>query len=352
MQPRYSLMVLLLAGCWAGDRAPLPDGPTAWEPIVGAPELGRWEVAEVPTELACPDGDPARLWLVRPTDPTDPVPVAVLFHDGAFDYPLATADTDGSPSGTWREPTRLDRDWADRRAWATLGMWGSDDATIVHTGALPRALVDRGHAVLAVPNCWGDYGFNDGDNDVLADGFERRGGALTRLAWRLATEEGFATEEGLELGLTPKVDEAVLVGLGHGGRSVAVIIKDSQLAVPSAVILDSVGDDLRVYFDDPSVWAEQVEGLERIWTDGRSAARASRLGNAPLPASTHLVVSAADPTLPAGIVDELATWVETRGGSRTDTGATRHIQMAGDLQLANTVVADVLGEPAPDTDQP
>jgi len=349
------LLALPLAACWAGDRAPLPDGPATWAPVAGTAPGGRWQVVELSTSLACPDGQTARLWLARPESPAGPMPLAVLFHGGAFDYPLSDpgsdtdTDTPASPSGTWRSPTRLTRDWSDRRSWASLGQWSSDDPDVVHTGALPLALAEREHAILAVPNCWGDYGVNEGDNDVAADGFERQGGALTRLAWRIATEEGFAATQDLDPGLVPITDQAVAVGLGEGGRSVGVLVKDSALEPPAAVILDSVDDDLRVYFDDPGVWSEQVEGLERIWPDGRSGAQQTRLGNAPLPATTHLVLSAADPSLPAGIIDELATHVTARGGTVTDTGQTRHIQLAGDLELARTVVADVLGE-APDTD--
>lgn len=279
------------------------------------------------------------------------MPIAVVFHGGAFDYAVATED---GASRSWRETSRLSRDWADRRAWASIGMWSERDEAVQHTGALPLALAERDHAILAVPNCWGDYGFGQADNDTNLDGFDRLGGSLTRLAWRLATEEGFADAEGLELGLTPDTDKAVAVGFGQGGRSVGIIVKTSgALDPPSAIILDSVDDDLRVFYDDPGVWSEEVSGLDRIWTGGREQALRTRLGNANLPESTHLVLSAADPRLPAGITDELAAQVTATGGTVTDTTETRHIQLAGDLELARTVVGSLLGpivETEPDTD--
>lgn len=342
-----------LTGCWAGDRAELPDEPTRWAPVAGDLD-DSWVIDEIPTTVDCPDGDPARLWLAHPSTPSEPMPVAVVFPGGAFDYPTtaSSTDTDGdtdTTGGAWRSPTRLDRDWADRRAWAVLGMYASDDAAITHTGAMPLALAERDHAVLVVPNCWGDYGANDGDNDQAADGFARRGRALGTIAWRLVTQDGFAAGEQLPLPIPPAYDEAVLVGLAQGGRGVGELLHDPTVVDPAAVILDSVDDDLGVYYDAPEVWVEELEGLSRIWPAGRAAALARRVSTASLPAESALVVSAADPRLPAGIVDAVASAVTNAGGTVTDTGQTVHVQTASDLELSRTVVGQALGAP-PDDD--
>ena len=132
-------------------------------------------------------------------------------------------------------------------------------------------------------------------------------------------------------------------GLSEGGRSVGAIVQSPALQIPAAVILDSTGDDLDIYYADPAVWAEEVEGLRRIWPDGRAASLRTRLGNAALPETTHLVFSSTDPNLPAGIMDELVAHVPTRGGTVTDTASTKRLQLADDLDLAREVVADVLG---------
>jgi hypothetical protein len=339
-----AVVAVLTTACWVPEPATLPAGATGWAPLDEAP--AGWVLAPVPTGLTCPDGTAARAWIVRPETPDGPLPVAVVVHGGALDHPLgAGVDTDAGPTGlqTWRTPTRLSDDWASRRAWAVLGRWVSDDQSIDHRGALAVALAEAGVASLVPAQCWGDLGVSEGDNDQASDGFARRGGAVTRWAWRLAAEEGALAAEGVDLGVRPDTGTRILVGLAEGGRGVGALLHDATLPAPTALLLDSVEDDLSIYWDSPANWPDVIESLERIWPEGPAAAAAVSVASAPLPADTLLLRSSTDPSVVVGSQTALVPAVEAAGGQVIDTTLPRHVQAAGDLLLAREAVGILLG---------
>ncbi|MFT7520628.1 MAG: hypothetical protein ACI9MC_002778 [Kiritimatiellia bacterium] len=333
---------LIVSGCWSPDHNSLTEGPTPYSPRADAPP--GWIVTEHTSPYMCPDGDFAPVWLVRPADIDDtPQPVAVMYHDGAFDFVIEPEEDDPLAGPTFRTPTRLNTAWAMRRAWTVAGLYAQDDAHADHTGALPAAFAARGVATLIPTNCWGDYWHNSADN-ADADMFARHGRVLAKWTWRLASEPGFAPDANLDF--TPDSSQLYAVGLAEGGRGVAEVLHDPSLKAPAGVILDSVDDDMSVYWKDRDVWGDRLIGMERIWPQGADQAQASRLGTAPLPPRTILLYSNADTQLPAGSIDELALRVQGMpDGKVSATTATRHVQTAGDDGAAMQAVAHVLGDP-------
>jgi hypothetical protein len=313
----------------------LPEGPSAWEPWIQAP--ADYEVVRLESPFECPDGAPAELVIVRPAPAAGPAPVAVLLHEGAFDYAISPTPEAPLAGPTWRSPTRLGAPWAVRRAWAVAGLWTTDDPAIDHAGALPVALAETGHVVLIPGLCWGDMGANAADNAAL-DGFARNGRVLVTWTWRAATEPGFLAAEGVDPGFEPDPARALLAAAGQGARGAAAILHDTSLARPASLLLDSVEDDLDPYYDDPASWADVVAGLDRIWPGGRTSAQALRVANATRPPRTALVLSAADPRIPAGTIDELSIAIQQQGGRVVDTSQARHVQMASDIVLARDTV--------------
>lgn len=335
------LLVCALAGCWRLDRPALPDGPEPWLPIEAAPD--GWEILSFTLDVACPDGEPAPLLVVRPRDDATPRPIAVVLHDGAFDYvPTPPDGPDPLDAAHWRSPPRLRADWAARRAAAVLGTWAPPDADGPSTGALAVAFAERGVAVAVPGGCFGDLASGRGTVQAT-DGFAREGAAVVLAAWSAA---GSA-----EAPLGFSASERYLVGLGDSGRGVGPLLRAPGVPAPSGLLLDSVPDDLGYYYDDPATWGEVVVGLDRIWPAGRSAALADAVRTAPWPARAALVWSSEDPQVPRPTVDPLVAAAAARGATVIDTAEVRHLQTLADPEVARAAVVALLGEPpAEDTD--
>lgn len=336
------LLPVGLIACWTVDRAPVDTEPQPWRPIAEAPS--GWELQTVESPFPCPDGEPAAVLLVQPRSPESIRAVALLLHDGAFDY-RTSEDTDSLTSA--RDPSRLTAAWGARRAAATLGTWRPEDAAADYTGALPIALAERGITSVVPTGCWGDLGAGAGATSP-PERFPRSGAELNRWAWRLLTQ-GEVPDAGL---LGPVADTAYLVAIGSSGRGAGALLSDPELRAPDGLFIDSVPDDLGPYYDDPAAWGDRLIGLDRIWPAGRSEAARTSIARAPLPQPTALFYSSEDPTVPSGTIDALAQAVTSAGGDVLDTTQVRHLQTAGDSLLAERAVRAMLGEPLdePDTD--
>lgn len=227
-------------------------------------------IRTVTTTLRCPDGQDARFYVVYQPDVEGPVPMALGFHPGAFDYvidPYAES-TSALFGATWRSSSRMNRDWADLAVWASLGMYPGDFLEgEVHEGALPAALINEGVAQLWPANCWGDLWHNEEgfqENDFAREGLTRNGRTLAWWMLRYAYEPDFAASQGVELPFEAS-DELYLVGLGEGGRAVTELLLHEGLPRVSGALVDSAPDTLSAYFDPTNELDAEAEGLRRLW---------------------------------------------------------------------------------------
>lgn len=227
-------------------------------------------IRTVTTGLRCPDGQDARFYVVYQPEVEGPVPLALGFHPGAFDYvidPYAES-TSALYGATWRSSSRMNRDWADLAVWASLGMYPGDFLEgEVHEGALAAALVNEGVAQLWPANCWGDLWHNEEgfqENDFAREGLTRNGRTLAWWMLRYAYEPDFAAAQGVELPFEAS-DELYLVGLGEGGRAVTELLLHEGLPRVTGALVDSSPDTLSAYFDPTNELEAEAEGLRRLW---------------------------------------------------------------------------------------
>ena len=300
------------SGCWKDDYAELSADFLGFRPAAGGPE--GWVIASFEVGLFCPDGAPAPMFLLHPADASSgPLPVAILFSSGAFDYVFAPEPGDPLSGAHFAEPSRLEAGWATDQVFATLGMFDApttDDE--IHDGRLPAAFAERGVAVALPTNCWGDLWANDPalhENDFAADAFPRYGRSAVEWAYLTVTDPAFAAVFDVELPVEIDVASVYAVGLGEGGRAVAELLSadndgDGSPDYPVAgAIADSSPDDLRLYFDDAGAYASTVAGLSRVFPTGVDATASGSLWSAPLPDRFGIAYSTADPVLPQGILD-------------------------------------------------
>lgn len=287
---RALLLLPLVAGCWTLDLPDLDVDRLPLEPAVGAPE--DWWVEGFEMVLDCPDGEPARFWIAYPgwadrrLDALAPsVPMALVFHSGAFDYvfePASIDPTDGASFQNERgQDTRLGAAWAARQIYTSLGLYPNRDADEEHAGTLAAALAEKGIASLWVTNCWGDVWHNressTSQNNFTTDLFFRNGRTAAEFAWRYAFEE-FPPGNPLTLPVRADAERIFLVGLGDGARAVGELlaIQDTEAASPDldtvyrykphAVVLDAPVDDYRPYFaSEDDAFGAVRSGLARIF---------------------------------------------------------------------------------------
>lgn len=346
------------SGCFPGEVAPVPEGAIAytsgpdgwWVSAVDAPP----PIAGARSGPTCPDGDPARIHLVYPAGVTDPVPVAVVLHAGTFDYVPAPGDNPLA-GAHYASPTRLDRAFGARQAYATLGLGAAADPTVSADGAIAIALAEQGVAMLVPEGCWGDLWHNgDGHRNLSTDGFDRQGRDAARAALQLAGDASFAAASGISLPFTPDPERVLLVGLGEGGHGVAELLwAPSDGVSPLAVLVDSSADDLGAFLAEPEAFEAEIEGLERLFPSGASVATAS-LAGATLPRTAY-VYATLDPRIPAASHDAALAALEAV--SETLVIAQRaplHVVTAADLPVARQVAAFLLAtDPIEgDTDSP
>lgn len=334
-------LMTLAAGCWHVELTELPVDTVDFSPSVGAPE--GWVVQGYDLPITCPTGEASVLYAVYPEVGGDlPVPAAVVFHSGAFDYVRGPNAADPLAGPHYQDTSRLDREWAQRRAFATLGMYSEDDPVEHHGGAVPAALAEQGLVVLVPTNCWGDYWHNyqgEASNDYATELFDRNGRALAEWTWRVATEAGFATSQGIELPFTIDPNQVYAVGLGEGGRAVGELLEHGYS--PRSLLLDSTVDDLRVYYDEPELYAEVNTGLDRIFYDTELTDGAPSW--APLPDRMIYAYSSQDASIPARSHTHMLNVLDGSPDAWVyDAGVAKHVVTSDDIVLARQLVEYIL----------
>ena len=345
--------LLLLGGCWKLELAGVSDNLLEFEPEAGGPN--GWLVGTVDSSLECPDGDPTAFYVVYPADGGDgPMPAAVLYHAGSFDFVLAPDAEDPLAGTHFAEPSRLDSRWALRQVFVTLGMYPDPDPLGANTGLLAATLAEQGVVVLLPTNCWGDLWHNRpgfAENEFGGDFFLREGRAATEWSFRALVDPLFADALSIELPVEIDTDEVYAIGLGEGGRAVGELLAldidgdGTTDLTPAGALVDSWSDDLRVYFADPTLYGNRVAGLSRIFPDGAGETVAGSLHTAPLPPRLGYVYSTADaqiePKTHQAFLDRVAAddrvWIH-----RDDAQA--HVLLNGfDAGLTEDAVDHLLG---------
>jgi hypothetical protein len=91
-------------------------------------------------------------------------PVAIVLHSSAFDYVLSPDPADPLAGEHYRggvgAVTRLHRDWGIKKVWETLGQGDAVEPTEENTGSLPAAMIEAGMVGIYPINCWGDLWHN------------------------------------------------------------------------------------------------------------------------------------------------------------------------------------------------
>jgi len=338
-----------LSGCWKDELAELPPGILTFDPEVGGAPAG-WVVEPIAVDLSCPDDTDAQFYLLYPESAVGagPMPAVTLYHSGSFDFVFAPDPADPLAGTHYAEPSRLTTEWANRQAFATLGMYPDQDDE-VHDGALPLAFAEQGIAVMLPTNCWGDLWHNApglADGDFSKDFFFRSGRASADWGYRFLVDPFFADLVGVTLPIEVDPTQTYAVGLGEGGRAVVELMNltdanGQRTFSPAGILVDSPLDDVRFMFADPTVYGNTVAGLERIHQDGVTEAEAGSFHALQgLPTRTGYLYSSADPTLPAetfqASADRLAggqQWLYT-------AGQPQHVMLnrADNIDLARSAV--------------
>lgn len=342
---------VLLVGCWSTELTELPDAEVAFDPEVGdAPE--GWMVAALDVNLTCPNGSDVRFYALYPSDAAtsgQPVPTAVVYHSGAFDFVYAPTTEDPLAGTHYASPSRLDGGWAIRNIFVTLGMLPDEVEGETHSGVLPRALARDGVAMIFPSNCWGDWWHNRSGvagNDFDADLFGRDGRTAAVWGFQLASTPGAALAIlGDELPFVPDPAEVYAIGLGEGGRAVTELLSIDEDAdgvadhQPVGAIVDSTADDLSIYFADPALFGNAVAGLSRIFPDSDTGP--GSMLTASLPARFGYLYALQDPQIPRAshlnamdrLLPDTSKWVYV-------TDSSRHVLLnSDDEQLATDAVS-------------
>lgn len=317
------LLAVVAAGCWKDDYATVPQDVLVFQPEIDAP-LG-WVVEPVSVDLECPDGNPARFYLLRPeTPPESAMPAAVLYHGGAFDFVYAPDPADPLTGTHFVEPSRLTSEWAIRQVFSTLGMYPDQSPEPQNQGLVATAFAERGVAVMLPTNCWGDLWANKpggADNSFVDDYFFRQGLASAEWSYRFLIDPLFASAFDVELPITVDPARTYAVGLQEGGRAVGELLQIDNDGdgvpdyAPAGVVVDSSPDDLSALFDDPALYATTVEGLDRLFPTGAASSAAGSLAAAPaLPARTGYVYAVSDPRWPDEVHTAASTRIAAAGG--------------------------------------
>ena len=235
------------------------------------------------SDLLCPDGEPAEFYAVYREDITEPAPLVLFFHAGAFDYVVQPDLADPLGGEHYAPQDRMNAVWASEKVFETFGLLpgGAIDAAEVNAGTLPAVLADKATVTLYPANCWGDLWHNETGytiNDANADaGVTRQGRflawAMTRLASKNEEERTFY--QGLfgfdTLPVPIDTSGIYVVGLGEGGRALPELLRraqstgDANMPDVRGAILDSVMDNLYTLASNPQAFPAQREGLERVF---------------------------------------------------------------------------------------
>jgi hypothetical protein len=234
--------------------------------------------------MTCPqDGRQPRIYHVRPQPVTNDAPLAIVLHEGAFDYALRLDDQSAYFAQLLDEPggiviesersSRLSRSWADLQVRITLGAWANDPTA--PQGALVAALVEQGYQVLAPTNCWGDLWSGMGQNLQHPD--EANSFARMGLYLLTATIEVARNAADYELPINFSPDRTVFYMPGDAGRNLSTLASRAaatggwDLPLDHApILLESVPDRLHPLLSEDdaftTLWLDgvgRIHGIER-----------------------------------------------------------------------------------------
>lgn len=339
------LLTLGLAGCWKpyNEQATLETSNVPY--AVPGLEATDALITSFDSDLTCPDGSPARIFVVYREEQSAADGIAVVFHSGAFDYVLDPDGSDPLAGDTWYLDSRLTRDWSTSKIWETLGMLAPAevDAAEVNLGALGASLADANFVQLYPGNCWGDLWHNESGGAVNdpSEGFERNGYALAWQAAQIAVEPSNAADLGFQIPVQLSGAGIYLVGLGEGGRAVAELLQSGDLPPIAGALLDSPMDDLSPYLADPVTFEGEAEGIGRIfYGEGPdlSGYSLASLDAGDLPENTAYLWSSLDPRLPPGVASAGA---DALSGSAWvyDVGTRAHVLSNADAAVADALVS-------------
>ncbi len=351
--------------------------------------------------LSCPDGGPARFYALYAETLTEPAPIVVMFHAGAFDYVEARADGvvpafDSDEAIHFSGDNRLSATWASNKVFETLGLLdGLDESQLEpgesNLGVLPAKLAVAGAFILLPANCWGDLWHNEtgprNNNWELDGGVHREGRYLAWVMTSIANptpEVATAKREELGLDTLPISLDAsgvYIVGLGEGGRAAGELrIRDLLNDVPAqdaspvkGMVVDSTMDVLTRLVRDDATFGAINDGLARIYPDHTdddldgiiegdlvsdgtntrddvesnlnyySLWHATSRGGLDFPLGFWY--SSADPLLPIESVQDLMALEATHGDflTMTDYGTSAHTILNSDEAAAEAAVSLLLG---------
>ena len=193
----------------------------------------------------CPDGLEARIHLIEPSAPSaTPRPLALMLHGKNFDQLLTGGE---HPF----DEDRLTTDFAALQVESMLGMESALGPAGQGEGAWVASLLDRGFAVVAPGNCWGDLWHGRGDN-AYQERYLRYGAWLASEAITTAARRPGISAETL-----------LVVGLAEGGRGVTELVIDGVQI--DGVIVDSSPDWLSPWIAQPTLHQEEIETLFAIY---------------------------------------------------------------------------------------
>jgi hypothetical protein len=347
-------LVPLLAGCWKEGLAELPPNIANFEPAAGRAEDG-WlvEPLQIPG-LICPDGELATFFLLYHQSHVggEPVAAATLYHAGAFDYVFAPEPSSPLDGTHFATPERLTSTWATRQVFATLGMYPDQDVAGADGGSVALALTEQDVAVMLPANCWGDLWHNApglANNNFDQDFFYRNGASAADWGYRLLADPTFGAFFGVELPISIDAERTYAIGLGSGGRGVGemLALRDRDGAptfAPVGVVVDSSHDDLRFFFDDPTLYGPVAAGLARIFPTGRDESVPASLAASPSrPARFGYVFSDVDPVLPQQTFAATAASIGTSGWLYVDDRPAHGVlNRADSVELARQAVSFLL----------
>jgi hypothetical protein len=304
------------------------------------------------TTMLCPDESPATFHMVYRTSTTEPAPVVILLHSGAFDYVMDPGE-DGPLSGRhYHADSRLSGEFATRKVWETLGLQIDDlDLAEDNQGTLPAAFINRGAVLMLPGNCWGDLWRNDEEsqpNDLDLDGFVRNGRAFASWMTQFLTDPELAESQNIAWPTNIDGSQIHAVGLGDGGRGVLELLEHSESPTFAGAAVDSVPDRLAAYFEQPADFEDEIEGIERLFEDETAIQNATFVNTQSLPDRFYFLWSSADTQMPISVIRPAATALRNLSSGVKVKNATiqGHVLSNSDMLLAEEMADFLLGSTA------